>query len=73
MARSAKFEVYRSGKGWRWRLKGGNGRIVAIGESHPTKQKAERAVLKLSELASQGRARWLVGTPPASPEGEPLP
>jgi uncharacterized protein YegP (UPF0339 family) len=41
--RTARFEVYKAKDGWRWRLKSGNGRIVAQGESHTRKVDAIRA------------------------------
>ena len=49
----AKFQIYRSKDGWRFRLKARNGRIVATGESHPSKANAERAALRLVALAAQ--------------------
>lgn len=39
---ATKFEVYPSKKGYRWRLKAGNGEIVAIGEEYSTKDGAKR-------------------------------
>ena len=36
----AKFEVYQSKNGYRWRLKAGNGEVVAIGEEYTTKDGA---------------------------------
>lgn len=38
------FEVYQGGDGWRWRLKGANGEVVAHGEAYSTKAHALRAV-----------------------------
>lgn len=55
----ARFDIYKGKKGWHWRLIGGNGKIVATGEGHPTKAKAERAALRLEELAIQATARHL--------------
>lgn len=46
-----RFEVYQSKDGWRWRLKGGNGRIVAIGEAHTRKSDAIRACKRLTDIA----------------------
>jgi hypothetical protein len=37
---AAKFEVYPSKNGYRWRLKAGNGEIVATGEEYSTKSGA---------------------------------
>lgn len=50
----AKFEVYPSSKGWRWRLKAGNGEVVATGEEYTTKDGAMRgceAVVRAAESA----------------------
>jgi hypothetical protein len=38
-----RLEVYAADDGWRWRLKAGNGEIVATGEAHTREQDAERA------------------------------
>lgn len=55
------FEIYPSeqmrllGDGlpeWRWRLRAGNGEIVAAGESYTRREDAERAVERLRELAA---------------------
>ena len=51
---SAKFEIYRSSKGFRWRLKAGNGETVAQGQEYTTKDGAMRgceAVKRASEEA----------------------
>lgn len=50
----AKFEVYKSKNGYRWRLKAGNGEIVAIGEEYTTKDGAKKgceAVARAAEAA----------------------
>jgi uncharacterized protein len=39
-----KFELYRSGTEWRWRLKAGNGEIIASGEGYVNKEDCKRAV-----------------------------
>lgn len=36
-------EVYATSDGWRWRLKSGNGEIMASGEAHTRKSDAVRA------------------------------
>lgn len=42
--RRARVQFYRDRRGeWRWRVRAGNGRIVAQGEGHPTRAKAIRA------------------------------
>lgn len=46
------FEVYYSqGNDYRWRLKAGNGEIVAVGEGHTTKASAKRSAERVRELA----------------------
>lgn len=42
--RTAKFEVYPSGSGYRWRLKAANGEPIASGEEYTTKQAAVNAL-----------------------------
>jgi uncharacterized protein YegP (UPF0339 family) len=51
---AAKFEVYKSKNGYRWRLKAGNGEVVATGEEYTTLDGAKRgceAVLHAAEAA----------------------
>lgn len=44
MKRTPKLETYRDEAGeYRWRLKAGNGAVIAQGESHPDRTKARRA------------------------------
>ncbi|RAG84348.1 DUF1508 domain-containing protein [Streptacidiphilus pinicola] len=38
---------------WRFRLKAGNGEIVAVGESHPTKASAERGCEAVKRAAAE--------------------
>lgn len=40
---AAKWEVYASKNGYRWRLKAGNGEVVATGEEYTTKAAAVAA------------------------------
>lgn len=50
----AKFEVYKSKNGYRWRLKAGNGEVVATGEEYTTKDGGVRsceAVARAAEAA----------------------
>ncbi|HPR09443.1 YegP family protein [Candidatus Saccharibacteria bacterium] len=47
----AKFEVYASAKGWRWRLKAGNGEVVATGEEYTTKDGAMRGCEAVARAA----------------------
>jgi uncharacterized protein len=54
-AMAGKFEVYKGKDGFRWRLKAGNGEIVATGESYPTKAgaiKGTEAVQRAAASAS---------------------
>ena len=40
-----KFEMYKDGRGeWRWRLKAGNGKTIASGESYHNRQDCVDAV-----------------------------
>ncbi|MFZ1258536.1 MAG: DUF1508 domain-containing protein [Candidatus Saccharimonas sp.] len=51
---AAKFEVYKSKNGYRWRLKAGNGEVVATGEEYTTKDGAVKgceAVARAAEAA----------------------
>lgn len=53
MARSAKVHVYEARDGWRWRLRAGNGRIVAeSGEAYVTEAKALQGFDRVLELVS---------------------
>lgn len=48
----AKFEVYESRDGqFRWRLKAGNGEIVATSEGYTTKYSAKRSAERVKEIA----------------------
>ena len=49
---AAKFEIYKSGDQYRFRLKAANGEIVATGESYSTKQGAERGVVAVKNAAA---------------------
>ena len=49
--RHAKFEVYPSGKGFRFRLKAANGETVALGEEYTTKQAAINALDSIKRAA----------------------
>ncbi|MGY2876367.1 uncharacterized protein ACVW00_003557 [Marmoricola sp. URHA0025 HA25] len=49
---AAKFEIYKSGEQYRFRLKAGNGEIVATGESYSSKQGAERGVEAVKAAAA---------------------
>ena len=48
----AKFEVYKSKNGYRWRLKAGNGEVVATGEEYTTKDGAMRGCDAVTRAAA---------------------
>lgn len=50
--RMAKFEVYESKGGYRWRLKASNGEIVATGEEYATKDGAKRGCEAVQRAAA---------------------
>jgi uncharacterized protein YegP (UPF0339 family) len=50
---AAKFEVYPSGSEYRWRLKAGNGEIVASGESYETLSGAKEGVAAVKRAAAE--------------------
>lgn len=51
---AAKFEVYQDKSGeYRFRLKAGNGEIVAVGESYPTKAGAHDGVDAVKRAAAE--------------------
>ena len=49
----SKFEVFESGNGYRWRLKAGNGEVVATGEEYTTKDGAKRGCEAVQRAASE--------------------
>ncbi len=49
----AKFEVYESANGYRWRLKAGNGEVVATGEEYASKDGAVRGCEAVARAASE--------------------
>jgi uncharacterized protein len=53
---AGKFELYKDRRGeFRWRLKAGNGEIVASGESYPTKAGARRGVESVQRAAADAK------------------
>jgi uncharacterized protein YegP (UPF0339 family) len=48
---AAKFEVYKSGEEFRWRLKAGNGEIVASGEGYASKSGAVKGIRSVRRAA----------------------
>ncbi len=49
----SKFEIYQSGAGFRWRLRAGNGEIVATGEEYSTKDGAKRGCDAVCRAATE--------------------
>ncbi len=49
----AKFEVYKSANGYRWRLKARNGEIIATGEEYTTKDGAMRGCEAVARAAAE--------------------
>ena len=47
----AKFEVYKSKNGYRWRLKAGNGEVVATGEEYSSKDAAMKGCEAVARAA----------------------
>lgn len=53
-------EIYEDATGeWRWRLKAGNGEVIASGESHTSHHDAERAFLTVALLAPSAAVELL--------------
>ncbi len=53
--RTAVLEIYPSGRQDRWRLRAGNGEIVASGESYVTRYGGHQAVETIKRLALTAR------------------
>jgi uncharacterized protein YegP (UPF0339 family) len=52
MANQPKFEIFRDVQGYyRWRLKAGNGEIVATSEAYTRRESASNSVSRIKELA----------------------
>ncbi len=49
----AKFEIYQSKNGYRWRLKAGNGEVVATGEEYASKDGAMRGCEAVQRAAAE--------------------
>ncbi|HEX8226308.1 MAG TPA: DUF1508 domain-containing protein [Candidatus Saccharimonadales bacterium] len=48
----SKFEVYKSKNGYRWRLKAGNGEVVATGEEYSSKASAVKGCASVTKAAN---------------------
>ncbi len=53
-----RFEVFKARDGWRWRLRGGNSRIVCQSEGYTTKASALRAAAALDAIAWEALGNW---------------
>lgn len=51
----AEFEIYKSGNGYRWRLKAANGEVVAVGEEYATKDAAKKGCEVVRRLAGEAK------------------
>ena len=49
----SKFEVYKSKNGYRWRLKAGNGEVVATGEEYTTKDGAIKGCKSVAKASNE--------------------
>ena len=49
---AGKFEIYQAKDGFRFRLKAGNGEIVATGESYPTKAACKKGTEAVQRAAA---------------------
>lgn len=69
MKRQARFsfEQDRAGE-WRWRLVAANGKIVAVGESHLTRDKAVRAAEGVQRAAREAQ----IAQPAPAPLSKPI-
>ena len=48
-----KFEIYKSKNGYRWRLKAGNGEVVATGEEYSSKDSAIKGCEAVARAAKE--------------------
>ncbi|MFN0178055.1 MAG: YegP family protein [Gemmatimonadales bacterium] len=51
-ARPMRFEVYRASRGFRWRLKSGNGQIMGQGEAYASKAGCLAAIERIQQGAA---------------------
>jgi uncharacterized protein YegP (UPF0339 family) len=47
-----RFEIYKARDGWRWRLRGANGEIIARGEAYSRKSNARRGIRAMKIAAA---------------------
>ena len=59
-------EIYKSKDGWRWRVKGKNGEIVASGEAYSSRSSALRGVTTLIEILNDEEVSVRFLAPPPS-------
>lgn len=50
---AAKWEVWEAKDGWRWRLKAGNGEVVATGEAYSSRSAAVNAQDSVARAAAE--------------------
>ncbi len=50
---AAKAEIYQSKDGWRFRIKAGNGEVVATGEAYSSEDGAKKGVAAVARAASE--------------------
>lgn len=58
--KQARFEVYPSKDGWRWRLIAANGRILCTGEAHTRERDAYRAVATVKKTTAPAKHTFFV-------------
>lgn len=56
--KGSRFEVFKARDGWRWRLRGGNNRIVCQSEGYTTKASALRAASALDMVVWAALGNW---------------
>lgn len=54
--RKGRFETYRSGNHWRWRLKAPNGEILASGEAYNSRRARDNGIRAVKKYAAQAPA-----------------
>lgn len=52
---AGKFELYKSGEHYRWRLKAGNGEIIATSEAYNSKSAAQNGIESVRKNASDAK------------------
>jgi uncharacterized protein YegP (UPF0339 family) len=60
---TAKFELYRSGTKYRWRLKTSHHEVAAFGEGQPTKDSAIRDIEAVKKMIADAKIDDTTGEP----------